>query len=41
MVEWPLGGIALTMTELDGAVIVAAASRSAPYWPETEQSSGD
>jgi hypothetical protein len=34
-VEWPLGGIGLTITELDGAAIVAAASRSAPYWPET------
>jgi hypothetical protein len=40
-VEWPLGGIELTITELDGAAIVAAASRSASYWPETEQSSGD
>jgi hypothetical protein len=40
-VEWPLGGIALTITEFDGAAIVAAASRSASYWPETEQSSGD
>lgn len=35
-VEWPFGGIALTITELDGAAVVAAASRSAPYWPETE-----
>ena len=35
-VEWPFGGIGLTSTELDGAAIVAAASRSAPYWPETE-----
>ena len=35
-VEWPFGGIGLTITELDGAAIVAAASRSAPYWPETE-----
>ncbi len=36
-VEWPFGGIELTITELDGAAIVAAASRSACYWPETEQ----
>lgn len=36
-VEWPFGGIQLTITELDGAAIVAAASRSADYWPETEQ----
>jgi hypothetical protein len=36
-VEWPFGGIELTFTELDGAAIVAAASRSAHYWPETDQ----
>jgi hypothetical protein len=35
-VEWPFGGISLTITELDGTAIVAAASRSASYWPETE-----
>ncbi len=34
-VEWPFGGIELTITELDGAAIVAAAERSARYWPET------
>lgn len=34
-VEWPFGGIDLTFAELDGAAIVAAAGRSAPYWPET------
>lgn len=38
-VEWPFGGIALTTIELDGRAIVAAANRSASYWPETEQSS--
>lgn len=32
-VEWPFGGIALTIVELDGAAIVATASRSASYWP--------
>ncbi|MDA0647027.1 MULTISPECIES: hypothetical protein [Nonomuraea] len=32
-VEWPLGGIGLTFTELDGATVVSAARRSAPYWP--------
>ena len=31
----PFGGIELTITELDGAAIVAAAERSARYWPET------
>ena len=36
-VEWPFGGIGLTITELDGAAIVAAVSRSNYYWPETEQ----
>jgi len=35
-VEWPLGGIDLTFTELDGAAIVAAAPRSAYYWPDAE-----
>ena len=34
-VEWPFGGIDLTFAELDGAAIVAAARRSARYWPET------
>jgi hypothetical protein len=34
-VEWPFGGIDLTFTEFDGAAIVAAAGRSARYWPET------
>ncbi|WP_043619536.1 hypothetical protein [Nonomuraea candida] len=32
-VEWPLAGIALTFTELDGAAIAAAGARSAAYWP--------
>lgn len=36
-VEWPIGGIELTIAELNGAAIVAAASRSADYWPETQQ----
>jgi hypothetical protein len=36
-VEWPLGGIGLTIVELDGAAIVAAARRSGYYWPETGQ----
>jgi hypothetical protein len=31
-VEWPCGGIELTIAELDGAAIVAAAGRSANYW---------
>lgn len=39
-VEWPFGGIELSMAELDGAAIVAAASRSASYWPDAEQGSG-
>jgi hypothetical protein len=33
-VEWPQGGIELSICELDGAAIVDAASRPACYWPE-------
>lgn len=36
-VEWPFGGIELTISELDGAAIVAAARQSGSYWPETGQ----
>jgi hypothetical protein len=36
-VEWPFGGIELTIAGLDGAAIGAAAGRSADYWPETQQ----
>jgi hypothetical protein len=36
-VEWPFGGIEETIIELDGAAIAAAASRSAPYWPDPGQ----
>jgi hypothetical protein len=38
-VEWPVGGIELTITDVSGAAVVAAASRSAGYWPDTEQHS--
>jgi hypothetical protein len=31
-VEWPLGGVELTITELDGAAIVSTAARSRSYW---------
>jgi hypothetical protein len=34
-VEWPFGDIDLSIAELDGAAMVAAAGRSAHYWPET------
>jgi hypothetical protein len=34
------GGIGLTLIELDGAAIAAAASRSASYWPETDHHDG-
>jgi hypothetical protein len=34
-VEWPFGGIDLSIAELDGAATVAAAGRSARYWPAT------
>jgi len=33
-VEWPLGGIELTTTELDGGGLVAAAERSTGYWSD-------
>ncbi|SDL69603.1 hypothetical protein [Nonomuraea jiangxiensis] len=33
-VEWPAGGIALSIAELDGAAIASAARRSAPSWPD-------
>ena len=36
-VEWPIGGIDLTIAQFDGAAIAAAASRSAHYWPQTQQ----
>ena len=39
-VEWPLGGIELTIAELDGAAIVSAAGRSAYYWPDSRQGKG-
>jgi len=32
-VEWPFGGIAETIVELDGAAIAAAAARPGYYWP--------
>ncbi|PRY34294.1 hypothetical protein [Umezawaea tangerina] len=32
-VEWPFGGIDLTIVELDGALVTGAAERSRPYWP--------
>jgi len=35
--EWPFGGIELSIIELDGSAVTAAASRSVSYWPETEQ----
>ena len=37
-VEWPFGGIELTIAQLDGAAIVAAAGRSGHYWPDTAHS---
>ncbi|SPL88251.1 unnamed protein product [[Actinomadura] parvosata subsp. kistnae] len=33
-VEWPVGGIELSMVELDGAAIAAAAQQAILYWPE-------
>ncbi|GAA3798201.1 hypothetical protein GCM10022226_16960 [Sphaerisporangium flaviroseum] len=36
-VEWPVGGIELSIVELDGAAIVAAAQQAVPYWPGPSQ----
>lgn len=33
-VEWPLAGIELTVVELDGAALVAAAARATAYWAD-------
>ncbi|MEV4178001.1 hypothetical protein [Nonomuraea sp. NPDC049709] len=35
-VEWPVGGIELSITRLDGAAIGSAAGRAVPYWPDPE-----
>ncbi|MFC4006308.1 hypothetical protein ACFOY2_03685 [Nonomuraea purpurea] len=35
-VEWPIGGIELSIVELDGTAITSAAQLSAPYWPQNE-----
>jgi hypothetical protein len=37
--EWPFSGIELTITELDGAAIVAAAAGSRRYRPDTQPGS--
>lgn len=37
-VEWPVGGIQLSIVELDGTAIAAAARQAVPYWPEPPQS---
>jgi hypothetical protein len=37
-VEWPFGGIDLTIVEPDGTAIAAAAGRSAHYWPDSPHS---
>lgn len=36
-VEWPFGGISLTIVELDGAAIVSAAERSTRCWPDSSE----
>ncbi|MEU7899402.1 hypothetical protein AB0B45_41950 [Nonomuraea sp. NPDC049152] len=37
-VEWPVGGIELSIVNLDGAAIMSAAQQSVPYWPDSTQS---
>jgi hypothetical protein len=41
VIEWPIAGIPLTDTELDGAVIAAAAASVDVLWPGDGSSSGD
>ncbi|MEU8378811.1 hypothetical protein [Streptosporangium sp. NPDC048865] len=36
-VEWPAGGIELSISLLDGAAVAAAAERSVAYWPDSAQ----
>jgi hypothetical protein len=36
-VEWPAGGIELSIIVLDGAAIVSAAEQSVPYWPDSTE----
>lgn len=36
-VEWPVAGIEVSIIELDGAAIAAAAQQAVPYWPEPPQ----
>ncbi|MER6003847.1 hypothetical protein ABT120_35135 [Nonomuraea angiospora] len=36
--EWPVGGVELSIVDLDGAAIVAAAQQWVPYWPDSPQS---
>jgi hypothetical protein len=37
-VEWPAGGIELSIVDLDGEAIRSAAQQSVPYWPDSPQS---
>jgi hypothetical protein len=46
VIEWPLFGVPVTRTKIDGAAIVDAAARAEPLWPEgaaspTQQPSTD
>lgn len=34
-VEWPVGGVGLSIVELDGAAIATAAQQAVPYWPDS------
>jgi hypothetical protein len=36
-VEWPAGGIDLSIVNVDGAAIQSAAQHSFPYWPDSTQ----
>ncbi|GGP12593.1 hypothetical protein GCM10012278_61010 [Nonomuraea glycinis] len=37
-VEWPAGGIELSIVDLEGEAIRSAVQRSVPYWPDSPQS---
>jgi hypothetical protein len=37
-VEWPAGGIELSIAHLDGEAIGSAVQQSVPYWPDSPQS---
>jgi hypothetical protein len=41
VIEWPMLGIPLTRTRIDGAAVVDAAARAEPFWPEGTGEAGN